>query len=335
MHSEELSTLLAVLGQRAARTSIRRHLVPDWRAVAERCEGVHLSWAGFITTEGCITDLGHGDIALLRYWFSERRTASPTSSVSRSLPPTPCCTIKRPPGLPRRPTRARLRTASASAVTRCTACLAAEHGPTPVQALRVSLEHRSRALGIAHPGVRRSERDVWRERALGLPGGTAGPDGGGWVRASVLPGEGGHAGPMDGVSAADDQRRRDVSAHLEADIAGEADRCTCFATCDPAAWWPTTTPASPAWRPEPGATLAFVALVSTWSWTRASLRSRALPARGSLSGSWQRAACPGRPCPGGTLLAWKSSKELSNPVRCGGTSLRPPSTNTPSAAMRG
>jgi hypothetical protein len=71
-HPEELSTLLAVPGQRAARTSIRRHLVPDWRAVAEHYDGVHLSWAGLISTEGCITDLGHGDVTLLRYWFSER-----------------------------------------------------------------------------------------------------------------------------------------------------------------------------------------------------------------------------------------------------------------------
>jgi hypothetical protein len=71
-HSIDLSMLLAVPGQRAARTAIRRHLVPDWRAVAARYDGVHLSWAGFITTEGCITDLGDGDVALLRYWFSER-----------------------------------------------------------------------------------------------------------------------------------------------------------------------------------------------------------------------------------------------------------------------
>jgi hypothetical protein len=71
-HPSDLSTLLSVPGQRAVRTSIRRHLVPDWRAVVERYDGVHLSWAGFISTEGCITDLGDGDVTLLRYWFSER-----------------------------------------------------------------------------------------------------------------------------------------------------------------------------------------------------------------------------------------------------------------------
>lgn len=58
--------------QRAARRSIRRHVVPDWRSVAELSDGVRLSWAGFITSEGCITDLGDGDVAMLRYWGSER-----------------------------------------------------------------------------------------------------------------------------------------------------------------------------------------------------------------------------------------------------------------------
>ncbi len=67
-----LSALTAVSGQRATRTTIRRHLVPDWRSVADRLDGVHLSWAGFITAEGCITDLGGGDVTMLRYWFSER-----------------------------------------------------------------------------------------------------------------------------------------------------------------------------------------------------------------------------------------------------------------------
>ena len=68
----ELAGLLAVPGQRAARASIRRHLVPDWRSVAERYDGVHLSWAGLLTAEGCVTDLGGGDVTLLRYWFGER-----------------------------------------------------------------------------------------------------------------------------------------------------------------------------------------------------------------------------------------------------------------------
>ncbi|MFV0259158.1 MAG: hypothetical protein ACK5PP_12015 [Acidimicrobiales bacterium] len=64
--------LMGVPGQRAARTSIRSHLVPDWRSVAERYDGVHLTWAGLITAEGRISDPGQEDVAMLRYWFSER-----------------------------------------------------------------------------------------------------------------------------------------------------------------------------------------------------------------------------------------------------------------------
>lgn len=69
---DELSTLMAAPAQRAARTTIRHHVVPDWRSVADHYDGVHLSWAGFITSEGCITDHDNGDVAMLRYWFSER-----------------------------------------------------------------------------------------------------------------------------------------------------------------------------------------------------------------------------------------------------------------------
>ena len=67
-----VSPLSGIPGQRAARTTVGRHLGPDWRPVADRRDGVHLSWAGFITAEGCITDLGDGDVTMLRYWFSER-----------------------------------------------------------------------------------------------------------------------------------------------------------------------------------------------------------------------------------------------------------------------
>ena len=65
-HTQHLSPLLATTGQRAARTSVRRHLVPDWLAVAQRYDGIHLSWAGFITAEGCIVDLPGGDATMLR-----------------------------------------------------------------------------------------------------------------------------------------------------------------------------------------------------------------------------------------------------------------------------
>lgn len=59
-------------GQRAARASVHRELVPDWASVASAYDGVHVSWAGFLTSEGCVTDLGRGDVTMMRYWFSER-----------------------------------------------------------------------------------------------------------------------------------------------------------------------------------------------------------------------------------------------------------------------
>lgn len=71
-HRSEIAPLLDVPGQRAVRTTVESHLVPDWESVASEYDGVHLSWAGFITTEGYISDLEHGGVAMLRYWFSER-----------------------------------------------------------------------------------------------------------------------------------------------------------------------------------------------------------------------------------------------------------------------
>ena len=66
--------LLASAEHRAARASVRRHVVPDWQSVANQYDGVHLSWAGFITSEGYIVDLDSDDgaVTMLRYWFSER-----------------------------------------------------------------------------------------------------------------------------------------------------------------------------------------------------------------------------------------------------------------------
>lgn len=69
---DEIAPLLDGAPQRAARDSVRRHLVPDWRSVSDRYDGIHLSWAGFITSEGCVIDLDDGDVTMLRYWFSER-----------------------------------------------------------------------------------------------------------------------------------------------------------------------------------------------------------------------------------------------------------------------
>jgi hypothetical protein len=58
--------------RQAARDTVAAHLVPDWSAVANDFDGVHLSWAGFITSEGYISDLPDGAVTMLRYWSSER-----------------------------------------------------------------------------------------------------------------------------------------------------------------------------------------------------------------------------------------------------------------------
>ena len=46
--------------------------MPDWAAVAAEFDGVHLSWAGFLSAEGYVSDLDGDDVTMLRYWFSER-----------------------------------------------------------------------------------------------------------------------------------------------------------------------------------------------------------------------------------------------------------------------
>jgi hypothetical protein len=68
----KLARLAAVPGQHAARAGIGAHLVPDWAAVAEHYDGVHLSWAGFVTAEGYVTDLASSRVTMLRFWASER-----------------------------------------------------------------------------------------------------------------------------------------------------------------------------------------------------------------------------------------------------------------------
>ena len=59
-------------GGRAARSSIERHVLPDWQGVAGDLDGVHLSWAGFLTCEGHVVDLPSGGVTMLRYWGSEQ-----------------------------------------------------------------------------------------------------------------------------------------------------------------------------------------------------------------------------------------------------------------------
>ena len=70
-HRRDVDGLLAVDGQHGVRIA-GRQLVPDWAAVAAEFDGVHLSWAGFLSAEGYVSDLDGDDVTMLRYWFSER-----------------------------------------------------------------------------------------------------------------------------------------------------------------------------------------------------------------------------------------------------------------------
>jgi hypothetical protein len=70
-HRWNLQALPANTNQHAARSAVRRRVSIDWDAVAADYQGLHLSWAGFLTTEGYISDLGDGDITMLRHWGSE------------------------------------------------------------------------------------------------------------------------------------------------------------------------------------------------------------------------------------------------------------------------
>jgi len=71
-HKSDVKRLASVPSQHGVRTKLDRHVLPDWSAVATQYDGVHLSWAGFITAEGFVSDLADGGATMLRYWSSER-----------------------------------------------------------------------------------------------------------------------------------------------------------------------------------------------------------------------------------------------------------------------
>ena len=71
-HQSDTKMLRSVATQRAVRTEVSVHVLPDWERVALDFDGVHLSWAGFLTTEGYISDLSGGGVTMMRYWGSER-----------------------------------------------------------------------------------------------------------------------------------------------------------------------------------------------------------------------------------------------------------------------
>ncbi len=71
-HPSDTKMLRSIATQHAVRTEIAAHVLPDWEGVAANFDGVHLSWAGFLTSEGYISDLSDGGVTMMRYWGSER-----------------------------------------------------------------------------------------------------------------------------------------------------------------------------------------------------------------------------------------------------------------------
>ena len=71
-HPSDTRMLRSLETQHAVRVEVSRHVLPDWAAVAHDFDAVHLSWAGFLTTEGFVSDLTDGGVTMLRYWGSER-----------------------------------------------------------------------------------------------------------------------------------------------------------------------------------------------------------------------------------------------------------------------
>ena len=64
------SRLLELPQQHAFTADIDVHLCPNWSLIAHDYEAVHLSWAGFITTEAYVYEKGP-NTTLLRYWERE------------------------------------------------------------------------------------------------------------------------------------------------------------------------------------------------------------------------------------------------------------------------
>jgi hypothetical protein len=92
----KLQRLLAAPDQRAVRSSIGQHVLPDWATLATDYDAVHLSWAGFLTTEGYISDVPGGSVTMLRYWGSERTEW--LRDVFNEPTPLPAPALTRSPG---------------------------------------------------------------------------------------------------------------------------------------------------------------------------------------------------------------------------------------------
>lgn len=89
-HRYNLDEFTGLPHQRSTRWGVQRFLEPDWASVAEHWDAVHLSWAGFLTTEGTTIDLGPGEVAMLRSWGSERTIwLNPVLSDPQPIHPSP------------------------------------------------------------------------------------------------------------------------------------------------------------------------------------------------------------------------------------------------------
>lgn len=68
-HSDSLA--LWPLGDDGASGPLGGHIGPQWSLVAETYDAVHLSWAGLLTSEGCIVR-SDGVVTMLRCWLMEQ-----------------------------------------------------------------------------------------------------------------------------------------------------------------------------------------------------------------------------------------------------------------------
>lgn len=91
-HNREL---LNTPGQHAAYLVPTRLVGVDWHAAAEHYDAVHVSWAGFLTTEGYVSDLADGSVTMLRGFASERTLWL----TDRFAVPVPASPLDAPEGL--------------------------------------------------------------------------------------------------------------------------------------------------------------------------------------------------------------------------------------------
>lgn len=99
----DLRRLNTLRTQHAATSAVDVHLCPKWSQVGRDYDAVHLSWAGFITTEGYV--LTEGDTTtMLRYWDREvTMWLSDNFGEPRPLaPPFPCDALIDPTSSPER-----------------------------------------------------------------------------------------------------------------------------------------------------------------------------------------------------------------------------------------